>query len=127
MRRIASTLPLLPDRTRASVEPAKLRDYARNPDHPVGGPKARVFRAALGFTRDDWAKLGDALVAGVQTEPVVGERPGPNGPVYEVVISVTGPNGRAAPVMTAWEIAGMGAPRLVTAYLPICHSMRYAE
>jgi hypothetical protein len=61
--------------------------------------------------------LGDALVADVQTEPVVAERPGPNGPVYEVVISVTGPNGRTAPITTAWEIAGMGAPRLVTAYI----------
>jgi hypothetical protein len=92
-----------------------VRDYLLNPDHAVGGSKARVFRAALGFTRNDWAKLGDALVAGVQTEPVVGERPGPNGPVYEVVIPVTGPNGRHAQITTAWEIAGAGAPRLVTA------------
>jgi hypothetical protein len=113
----SSTLPLLPNRNRAIVEPAKLRDYALNPDHPVGGSKARVFRAALGFTRNDWATLGVALVEGLQTEPVVGNRAGPNGTVYEVVIPVTGLNGRTAPVTTAWEIAGIGVPRLVTAYV----------
>jgi hypothetical protein len=108
-------MSLLANRARPYVEPTKLRDYALDPDHPVGGSKARVFRAALGFSRTDWAKLGDALVAGVQTEPIVGERPGPNGPVYEVVIPVSGPNGRTAHVTTAW--AGVGAPRLVTAYI----------
>lgn len=111
-------MPLLPNRTHAFVEPAKLRDYALNPAHPGGGPKARVFRAALGFTREDWPKLAEALVAGVQAEPVVGERSEPSGRIYEVVIPVSGPNGRTVAVMTAWEIAaGSDRPRLVTAYV----------
>jgi hypothetical protein len=100
------------------VEPAKLRDYALNPEHPDGGSKARVFRAALGFTRSDWEALAQALVVGVQTEPVVRKRPGRNGPVYEVVVPVSGPNTRTAPVMTAWEIPpATGVPRWVTAYV----------
>ena len=52
----------LPNVERAVVEPAKVRDYLLAPDHPVGGAKARFF-AALGFTRDGWPLLRDALLA----------------------------------------------------------------
>ncbi|MEK6336584.1 MAG: DUF6883 domain-containing protein [Acidobacteriota bacterium] len=63
----------LPNSDKALVEIAKLRDYSLNPDHRSGGHKARVFRAALGLTRDDaeWvraellriAREGDASIA----------------------------------------------------------------
>lgn len=46
-------MPKLPHAERAVVETRKLRDYALNPKHGHGQHKARVFRAALSFTRDD--------------------------------------------------------------------------
>ena len=52
----------LPNAERAIVEAGKVRDYLLAPDHPVGWAKARFF-AALGFTRDGWPLLRDALLA----------------------------------------------------------------
>jgi hypothetical protein len=46
-------MPKLPNAERAVVEIEKLRDYSLNPGHDEGKHKARVFRAALGFTRAD--------------------------------------------------------------------------
>ncbi|MHB1537120.1 MAG: DUF6883 domain-containing protein [Solirubrobacteraceae bacterium] len=37
----------LPRAGEAIISVRKLRDYALNPDHPQGGPKARVFAAVL--------------------------------------------------------------------------------
>lgn len=109
-------MALLPNAARAYVEPAKLRDYALDPTSPEGRHKARVFRAALGFRRDDWPALSDALVAGAQAAPVSSVRERLGGPVYELHIPVTGLNGRTATVITGWQV-GADAPRLVTAYV----------
>lgn len=109
---------LLPNAARAYVEPAKLRDYALDPTSPTGRHKARVFRSALGFERDDWPALADALVAGARSAEVTGRRDAPaGGPIYELLISVTGVNGRSATVATAWQVGPDGDPRLVTAYV----------
>ena len=106
----------LPNVERAVVDPAKIRDYLLAPDHAVGGAKARFF-AALGFTRDGWPLLRDALLAvaiGHDAEPgeatVFGQK-------YVVRGIIQGPGGRAAWVLTAWIVrAGEDAPRLVSAY-----------
>jgi hypothetical protein len=39
------------------INPAKLVNYALNLDHSRGGHKARVFRAALGYTIDNYQTL----------------------------------------------------------------------
>lgn len=52
----------LPNAARAIVEDAKVRDYLLSPEHRVGWTKARFF-TALGFTREDWPLLRDALLA----------------------------------------------------------------
>lgn len=41
----------LPNYQRAVIPLEKIRDYALNPDHPVGEHKARVFEAELGIQR----------------------------------------------------------------------------
>jgi hypothetical protein len=52
----------LPNAASAIVDEAKVRDYLRSPEHPVGRFKARVFRAA-GYERDNWQRLRDDLLA----------------------------------------------------------------
>lgn len=48
----------LPNPHKAVVEIEKLRDYSLNPNHSIGGHKARVFKAALGLTvhEADWLR-----------------------------------------------------------------------
>lgn len=109
---------LLPNYEAAHILPAKLRDYALNPDHEIGGPKARIFRSILGFDRDDWEELSEKLRAGLARTPISLIRPGSGkkATTYTALIAVTGKNGRTAPVVTAWQIVD-GVPRLVTAYI----------
>lgn len=106
---------LLPAADRAVVPAPKLRDYALNPDHPVGGPKARLWRSVLGFERDDWQLLRDRLLEAVADTPVTDLRAGERITTFETILTITGTNGRRAEVVAAWQIVD-GAPRLVTAF-----------
>ena len=106
----------LPNSEKAIVEIAKLRDYSLNPEHRSGGHKARVFRAALGLTRDDaeWvraelriAREGDAAIA----------EPTPFGQVFVLDAELVF-HERVAIVRTAWIIEnGTDFPRLVSCYV----------
>lgn len=108
----------LPRADEAEIEDAKLRDYALNPDHTVGGPKARVFRAALGFERADWRLLREQILARVGATPVSEIRQRSETRTgYVVIIPVEGPNGQTRPVLTAWIVEDDGPPRLTSAYL----------
>lgn len=51
----------LPRGEHAVVDLAKLRDYRRNPVHPRGRHKARVFASALGLTKADAVFLYEEL------------------------------------------------------------------
>ncbi len=106
----------LPNADRAIVEDAKVRDYLLSPEHPVGRGKARVF-AALGFTRDRWPLLRDALLALAHgDEAEIGEAT-VFGQKYVVRGMIRGPGGRTGAVVTAWIVRrGEDAPRLVSAY-----------
>jgi hypothetical protein len=52
----------IPFASAAVVEPAKVRDYLLNLEHPDGGSKAAWFRS-LGYARDDWQQLARDLLA----------------------------------------------------------------
>ena len=106
----------LPNAARAVVDEAKVRDYLLSPDHRVGKAKARFF-GALGFTRDNWPLLRDALLAVArEREAELGET-SIFGQKYVARGIVYGPAGRAATVVTAWIVLrGEDVPRLVTAY-----------
>ena len=52
----------LPNCERAFVDPAKLADYALDPEHEEGKRKALIFAAALGITHDDWPRLLQKLL-----------------------------------------------------------------
>ena len=50
----------LPGADQAVIPTEKLRDYLLSPQHARGSSKA-VFFAALGYTRDNWMALEQAL------------------------------------------------------------------
>jgi len=84
-----------------------------------------VFEQVLGFNLSNWELLKRDIVealparqATVSSETVFGKK-------YEVIVPITGPNGRTVDVLTVWQfdrlpISGQyaDAPRLVTLYLP---------
>lgn len=114
--RVGSVLPNAED---ATIDPAKLRQYALDRDHPLGRHKAAVFERALGIGIDDWEYLSDALLERMPLHPVTGSR-APTAErdrrTWEVLVPVTGlgdQSGRVLRVITAWEMLA-GKPNLVT-------------
>ena len=102
----------LPATTEESVT-KKLSDYLLNPDHPFGGSKAKWFRSALGFTRDNADKLAKQIVfdPSVAAETSVT----PYGTKFNQVISIVGENDKIIDVGFTWIRNNDGVIRLVTA------------
>jgi hypothetical protein len=91
----------------------KLERYLLNPDHAKGGPKAKWFEQALGFTRQNAPDLAKQIVfdEGKAVETGVTEF----GTKYNQVIPITGANGKIIDVTFAWIREDNGLVRLVTA------------
>jgi hypothetical protein len=99
-------------KTAESVE-KKLNDYLLNPDHAVGGPKAKWFEQALGFNRGNASELGSQIVFNPATAVETGVTQ--YGTKYNQVISIVGANGKTIDVTFAWIRNNDGIVRLVTA------------
>lgn len=102
----------LPATTEASVAD-KLERYLLNTAHPAGGPKARWFEQALGFTKEN---LGD-LAKQIRFDPAKAVKTAvtEHGTKYNQVIEIVGANGRRINVTFAWIRNKDGVVRLVTA------------
>lgn len=91
----------------------KLTRYLLNPNHTVGGSKAKWFKEALGFTLknvDDLAKqiqfnLSKAVQQGI----------GQHGTKYSQIIPIRGANGKVIEVQFIWIKNHSGVVDLVTA------------
>lgn len=106
----------LPNLDRAVIETEKLRDYLLSDAHPVGRFKA-VFFKALGFHRDEWERLRDALLAVAAAHPAQPTSMTAYGRKYEVRGTLRGRNLRSAEVVTVWIMrSSEDFPRLVTVY-----------
>jgi len=95
----------------------KLQDYILNPDHPVGGSKARFIADVLGYTAANRLDLRDAILAELPRYPA--RRGGTDGfgTRFEVLMRLSGPTGRTASVLTVWTVRpGSLAPQFVTAH-----------
>ena len=117
-------MPVLPNYRDAVIEEDKFVNYALSPHSERGQHKARVFEQVLGFNLSNWTFLKRAILSALpdqqatfSTETVFGRK-------YEVVVPVTGPNGRTANVTTIWqydrlddETGYSDSPRLVTLYI----------
>lgn len=115
---IASRSGPLLNAERAQIDVRKLTEYALNPANPRGGmDKSRVFRSALGYTRDNYQGLLEQIQRGVRSTPAVRGEVDVHGVRYTVDILVKGPVGQAI-VRTGWIFSpGSDVPRLVTLYV----------
>jgi hypothetical protein len=102
----------LPATTEMSVQD-KLYNYLLDPEHSVGGAKAKWFREALGFTRENMDDLARQIV--FDPARAVETAATPHGVKYNQTIRITGANGRQIDVLFAWIKNNDGVVRLVTA------------
>jgi hypothetical protein len=106
----------LPNADRATIDPAKVRDYLLSVAHPVGRFKA-VFFTALGYSTDRWELLRDDLLDLARTAVASAGQQGHYGQKFELDGILTGPSGRSATVRTVWIVrVDEQTPRLVTAF-----------
>ena len=115
----------LPNCERAVIEDSKLVRYALNPHNERGRHKARVFEQALGFNLSNWELLKQSILEALPIRPATLTNETVFGKKYEVVVLITGPNGRTVDVLTVWQFDRLpdsaqyaDTPRLVTLYLP---------
>lgn len=105
------SLNKLPKTTEESVR-TKLDTYLLEPNHPVGGSKAKWFKEALGFTKDNSINLGKQIVfdpkKAVQTAANV------HGTKFSQIIPVLGANGKIIDVEFIFIKNNDGVIRLVT-------------
>ncbi len=98
------------------VEPEKIVDYLLNPAHPDGWGKAQFF-SAMGFRREEWSILAEALRLVVRNSTASRSVTSPHGRKYIVEGVLQTPSGLTPTVRTVWIVdEGTDAPRLVTAY-----------
>src|SRR5690606_37171890 len=86
---------------KAIIDPRKLTEYALNPNHPVGGNKARVFESALGFTQNNADDLMRQIRQGVMEHTPVPGKIDQFGTRFTVDIPVVGASGDGT-VRTGW-------------------------
>jgi hypothetical protein len=108
----------LPYWEEATIDPAKLKDYALNPDHGRGGHKAVVFASALGIHREHWRHLHDEILEKLpESDATRCEPDSPWGPRWEVPILVQGRNACYRYVVTGWLTPWRSTPHLTTIYV----------
>ena len=106
----------IPNGEHAVVEPEKVRDYLLNVGHPDGFGKAEFF-TSVGFQREVWQVLADALRQVARDSSVTKSMTSSHGQKYIVDGGLDTPKGQTVMVRTIWIIEpGEENPRLVTAY-----------
>lgn len=106
----------LPNGEHAVVEPEKVRDYLLDVAHPDGFGKAAFF-TAMGFQREAWETLAEALRQVARDFPVTKSMTSVHGEKYIVDGMVLTPRVQTVIVRTIWIVdKGDNRPRLVTAY-----------
>jgi hypothetical protein len=100
--------------SRVTVDPRKVTEYALDPDHPVGCHKARVFKQALGFTKDNCKALVEQIERAALTAEARLKHSDAHGRHYAVDVEITGPEGQRAVVCTSWLVASNSAVAWLT-------------
>lgn len=102
-----------------AIDPRKLTNYALDPNSPKGANKAIVFRAALGFTLENYTPLlAQISASAMDAEAIIGELD-EYGQRYRVDLEIIGIEGQRKIVRTGWIVEeGSDIARLTTAYIP---------
>ena len=80
----------------------KFTDYLLSSTHSVGKHKAKVFKAALGYTIDNWEDLLDNILDNFDETKLIETERIKAGIKYNCIMNLTGPNGNTCPVKTTW-------------------------
>lgn len=80
----------------------KFTKYLLSPTSPVGKHKARLFKAALGYTMDNWENLLDNIFDNFDESKLIEIGTIGEGIKYNYTMNLTGPNGNTRPVKTTW-------------------------
>lgn len=108
----------IPNVESATINPKKLTEYALNPNHPVGGNKAKVFESALGYNQSNADDLMRQIYEKLPSSEAVVGKLDQYGQRYTVDIPITGPNGNTVNVRTGWITkTGSDIPELTTIYV----------
>ena len=99
------------------IPPAKLTEYALNPEHLVGKHKAKIFESVLGYTLDNYQDLIDNVYRNIDEAKFVPKGNQGYGMRYEQILELTGPNGNKAKVLAAWIETDTKGKRLTTIYV----------
>lgn len=106
----------LPRYQQASIPKSKFTEYALNPSKDAN--KAEAFRKALGYTLENVDDLIEQINAKLPEYTAVEKGDRGWGMTYEVVMDITGPNGKTAKVLTAWiDDKNSGEMRLTTIHV----------
>lgn len=106
----------LPRYEEAVIPKAKFTKYALNPDKAPD--KAEAFKKALGYDLDNADDLIEQINAKLPEYEAVSKGDRGWGMTYEVVMDITGPNGKQAKVLTAWiDDKNNGEMRLTTVHV----------
>ena len=106
----------LPRYQEAVIPRAKFTEYALNPLKDAN--KAEAFRKALGYTLDNVNALIEQISQKLPEYDAVEKGDRGWGMTYEVVMDITGPNGKTAKVLTAWiDDKNSGEMRLTTIHV----------
>ena len=117
VRELLGDTRTLPNHENASIGIRKLRDYALDSTHPVGGNKARRILATLGFDASDASQVSQLIRDGLRSNSATPGLLDEHGQRYSVDMELTGPSGTAI-VRTAWIADSEdAAPRLVSFYV----------
>ncbi len=76
-----------------------------------------TFERALGYTKDNYQDLIDEIYENLPHYHAVYKGSNQYGDKYEVVMDITGPNGKTAKVLTAWIVYKDGRVQLVSVYV----------
>lgn len=106
----------LPHRENAFAPKEKITEYLLAESHPVGGPKAKFFRA-FGFDESNVQLFEQALLELARSEEVRQVKEGERGTKYVLSGEINTPIGRTVIIETVWMIErNENNPRFITAY-----------
>ncbi|WP_081787987.1 phage minor capsid protein [Sporolactobacillus terrae] len=109
-------MPHVPGYDKAVFPDAKFEKYILNNAHPEGGPKAEAFDHVLGYNLTNKDELIQNIKDHLPTTKATFKGNNGYGDGYEAIMELTGPNGRTAPVLTAW-FKDNEETRLVSAFI----------
>jgi effector-binding domain-containing protein len=90
----------LPNQERLKIPMSKFTNYAL--DSPKAPDKARAFKEALGYDKSNVDELINQIESKLNEYEAKEKGDRGWGMTYEIIMDITGPNGKTAKVLTAW-------------------------